>query len=325
MNEDLARRAARNGAVFGVRDALSCGYSREDLRRLVRRGVWVWLGRGAYADADRVAEAADFPYAAHRFHVAARLLRAPIDTVAGHWSGVVVHDFPMLGRPPTRAVLTRSTGSSARDRFVKVATLAETDRTQIGGIRVTTSDRTVVDIARRASFRSAVVVADAALRSGLAPAKLAATAGRLAHWPYGSKPVVAVAFADGRSESPLESIGRVAMHEQGVELPELQVEVWCGGQLVARVDHLWERHRTIGEADGLGKYEATGALRDEKRRQEWLEQLGFVVVRYGWDDAYRKQSELADRIRNAFTRGAAQSIDPRVRLVRTQVRLPSAA
>jgi len=232
----------------------------------------------------------------------------------------------MLGGPPIRAVLTRPPGGSARDRFVKVATLAPTDCTRIGGIRVTTPDRTVVDIARRASFRASVVVADAALRSGLSAEMLAASAGRLAHWPHGANPVSVAAFADGRSESPLESIGRVAMHEQGVEPPELQVEVWCEGRLIARVDHLWERHRTIGEADGLGKYDnATSALRDEKRRQEWLEQLGFVVVRYGWEDAYRKQVELADRIRTAFVRGASQTIDPRVRLVRTGVRLPVAA
>ncbi|MFN2522833.1 MAG: hypothetical protein ABR614_05925 [Mycobacteriales bacterium] len=231
----------------------------------------------------------------------------------------MVHDLPMLGKAPGAPVLTSQSPGSSRSRLLKVATLPATERTSVGGIRVTTADRTVVDIARRASFRTSVVTADAALRAGLPAGVLRATAERWATWPYGRRPVDVAAFADARAESPLESIGRVALHHQGVEPPELQVEVWLGGRLLGRVDHLWERHHCVGEADGMGKYDAPGALRAEKQRQEALEQAGFVVVRYDWDDAYRRASELADRVRAAFVTGARTSLDPRIRLVRTRL------
>ena len=117
-----------------------------------------------------------------------------------------------------------------------------------------------------------------------------------------------------------------SLHEQGVDPPELQVEVWLGNVLLARVDHLWELHNCVGEADGMGKYDAAGALRDEKRRQEQLEQVGLVVVRYDWEDAYRRQAELAARFRAGFARGAASALHPAVRFVRTQTRVvPRAA
>lgn len=59
-----------------------------------------------------------------------------------------------------------------------------------------------------------------------------------------------VRFADGRSESPLESISRVAFHELGLPAPEPQVEVWLGDELLARVDFFWRHRKTVGEADG---------------------------------------------------------------------------
>ena len=99
------------------------------------------------------------------------------------------------------------------------------------------------------------------------------------------------------------------------------MEVWLGSVLLARVDHLWEQYAVIGEADGMLKYDGKDALKEEKRRQETLEQLGFVIVRYDWDDAYRKQWQLAARFRAAFERGRPELLHPGVRLVRTQTRV----
>ena len=314
MHPRLAETSARQGGVFSYSDALVCGYTRADVRAEVRSGRWRKLWRGAFtssapcADADLVEQ--------HRLQVAARLLGCLPDTVAGHWSAAVVHGLPLLGRPPATPILTRS-GAASGTRFVKVAQLPAGERTMVGGIRTTSLDRTVVDLSRRASLRAGVVAADAALRAGLDVSALQATAERWSAWPYGRRAVAVAEFADGRAESPLESLGRVALHEEGVDPPELQVEVWLGGRLLGRVDHLWEQYGCVGEADGAGKYDAPGVLRAEKLRQELLEQAGFVVVRYDWDDAYRSRGRLADRVRAALARGRPDLLDPRVRLVRT--------
>jgi len=320
----LLEKMLSQGGVFSAGDAASCRYTRGDLRATVRTERWRELGRRVYTTREAW-EAAETPAARHRLELAARLLRCRPGTVAGHRSAAVAHGLPLLGAPPVVPILTRE-GAQSGSRFVKVAQLPQSERVVVNALRSTSLDRSVVDISRGSSFRAAVVTADAALRQGLHPAVLLATAERWSHWPRGRRAVAVALFADGRAESPLESLGRVALHEQGVEPPELQVEVWLGGLLIARVDHLWEELLCIGEADGMGKYDEPGALRAEKRRQEALEQVGFEVVRYDWEDAYRRQAELAGRFRSGFARGHGNVLDPRVRLVRTQTRVvPRAA
>ena len=97
----------------------------------------------------------------------------------------------------------------------------------------------------------------------------------------------ALSLANGRRESPLESRSFVFFDDVGLPSPEPQA--WIedeDGFLVARVDALWRDHRAIGECDGAVKYDIDAApttLLAEKRRQERLEDLGYIVVR--WDHA----------------------------------------
>jgi len=132
------------------------------------------------------------------------------------------------------------------------------------------------------------------------------------------------AFADGLSETPLESISRVAIHELQLPPPELQVEVYLGGRFLGRVDKLWQQFNTVGEDDGLGKYGDDDASRKkafgkEKVRQEWLEDIGLEVARWTWAEAWRPRGVLDARLERAFARGSRQQLDPRVRFVPTTV------
>jgi very-short-patch-repair endonuclease len=114
----------------------------------------------------------------------------------------------------------------------------------------------------------------------------------------------AVAFADRRSESPLESLGRWRFEEQGLTAPDLQV--WLGDrfQPFARVDHHWRAQRTVAEADGALKYAGAVDLFEEKRREDRLRDAGFEVVRYTWDETLLRPQLLAARVRRAFDRAA---------------------
>ena len=112
-----------------------------------------------------------------------------------------------------------------------------------------------------------------------------------------------MAFADARSESPLESLGRVRFAEQGLPPPPLQVVVADDDGPFARVDQCWQQHRTIAEADGALKY-ATSADLFAERREDRLRDAGFEVVRYTWDEALHHPAALAARVRRAFERSA---------------------
>ena len=72
--------------------------------------------------------------------------------------------------------------------------------------------------------------------------------------------------------------------EEGLPTPELQRQVLGpAGQLVARVDFLWDEHQTIGEFDGKIKYgcllkpgrRIEGVIFDEKLREDAVRDLGF--------------------------------------------------
>lgn len=119
-------------------------------------------------------------------------------------------------------------------------------------------------------------------------------------WPgaAGIQPVLA--FSDVRSESALESRGRLAMHRQN--LPPPRTQVWVGEfGPEFRADFGWEELRTIGEADGRVKYTDANVLWKQARREERMHDLGFEVVRFDSRGATR-DDELAGRFGRAFDR-----------------------
>ena len=181
---------------------------------------------------------------------------------------------------------------------------------------MTSLARTAVDVARRADFRGGVVTAVAALRTGLEREQLIAVAGACRGWPGGTRAVRAAAFADGRAETPLESITRVAYDLEGLPPPETQVEVRApDGRLVGLVDFLWRAHRTVGEADGMLKYDDSGALRREKLREQDIRGCGLEVVRNTWDEAWTSagRRQLARRVRQTFEFADVRPLLPGVR------------
>ena len=124
-----------------------------------------------------------------------------------------------------------------------------------------------------------------------------------------------MSFADGRSESPGESLTRIALVEALLPLPELQVEFRRGdGSLVARPDFTYREQRTVVEFDGMRKYrsdvpegdDAGEVVWREKKREDALRELfGVEVVRVTWADLHdRRREELGRRVRAAFARAS---------------------
>jgi hypothetical protein len=123
-----------------------------------------------------------------------------------------------------------------------------------------------------------------------------------AAWADVGKARRALGFLDGRSESALESVSRVIMHERDLPPPEPQVVIDAGGATPYRLDFYWEEQRVVGEADGMMKYDAPAALRAEKVRQELLERLGLTVVRWTWREMLVETDDTIARLRIAQSR-----------------------
>jgi very-short-patch-repair endonuclease len=162
-----------------------------------------------------------------------------------------------------------------------------------------------VNLARWVSYRSGIVVADSALRQGVTRAELEAVVADCARWPGIRRARQVVGFANGLAASPLESVSRLAFAEAGLPPPRLQVPIGDPAWPDGIVDFLWEEYGVIGEADGLLKYDGRPlSLRAEKLRQEALEARGYIVVRWTWDDIWRRPEWVIARLRQAMAEGA---------------------
>lgn len=232
--------------------------------------------------------------------------RAYRGSVVSHRSAALLHGLPLYDRPPERPELTvepRGTGR-AREAHVHRARLAADDVTVLHGVPVTSPARTVVDLARSASHRDAVVAGDAALHEELAtPLDVAAMADSCGGWPGIKRARRALRALDGRAESPLESVSRLAIVRLRLPKPELQAVIrTADGRVIGRTDFYWDDSGTAGEADGRSKYDSREVLGREKDRQEDLEDLALVMARWGWAVAHRPEL-LAAKLLNAFERG----------------------
>lgn len=121
-------------------------------------------------------------------------------------------------------------------------------------------------------------------------------------WPGALRVGRVAAAADPNAESPLESIGRLLLLQHGLPTPSTQVPIGRD-----RVDFLWPRYRTVGEADGMTKYDGSepDSLRHEKLRQERLEEAGLTVVRFTWRQVEHEPGRTVDRFRRAFAKADA--------------------
>lgn len=325
MAAELEQIAAQQAGAFTVRQAYEAGMTRHEVGAACA-GMWLRLGHNVVVR-QALWDAMD-DAARHRCRLSARLLVLRPGWMAARRTAAGLHGLPLLGGLPVVPQLLAApqrVSDRASSRHERLATLAPGDTCRIDGLPSTSLSRTALDLLRAENFRSGVVVADAVLRSGLPYEQLASAAVRPRSWPGGAAAMRVVRFADGRSESPLESISRVAFHELGLPAPEPQVEVWLGDELLARVDFFWRHRKTVGEADGTAKYRSAEDLWAEKQREDRLRRAGFEVVRWSWKEAWQPRGVLDVRLQEAFSRAEGRVLEPRLRFVSTVPRIAAVA
>ncbi len=311
VNQQLAAVAAANGGPFTNSEARSCGYTKKMIRVQLESGRWTVLRRGVYVEPHVLRAAQADPAQGHALEVAAALLALETDAVGSHQSAARVHGLSLLtAGGPVSLMRPRGAGSTKtvpRDVRVRTASLPPGHVCRRHGVMITTVARSVVDLARTVPFRQGVVAADSALRSSeVGSAELRAALAYCRGWPGSKRAAEVVAFADALAESVLESLARVMCAEHGLPPPQTQVVLGDAFGPIGRVDLYWAEYGVVGEADGMGKYGGRHVLVAEKQRQERLENAGFHVVRFTWDDVLRYPEQTVARIRAAFARASGK-------------------
>jgi hypothetical protein len=297
----IPRQAEHQFGVFTAQQAAAAGWSPDQLERAVRGGRLLRLRRAAYA----ASESIETSHALGRLRLGqqavAAALRIPAATVS-HASAVAVHRLALLDTPIRPCVTlppelpTRETALHVHRQPIPTWQL---DRSN--GFAVTSVARSCIDLTREAGLAAGLVAADAALHRGSCTLEeLAAVYDTLrgrAGLPSGRR---LLDLVDGRSESPLETMSRLAMATHRLS-PLTQVELCTtSGHFLARVDFYWPELGVAGEADGREKYTDQELWR-EKRRQETLTDRGVVVERWGWSVA-RSPDVLQAALLRAFRR-----------------------
>jgi hypothetical protein len=303
----LAGIAATQHGLFTASQALQAGYNEREIKVLTRTREWARLRRGVYIEADLVP---DDGAARHVISARAALLRVSDGAFVSHLTAAAVHELDVLDPDFTIVHLTRTGLASSRtDAGVHhhVARVPPGRVITVAGIRATDVPWTVIDTARESTFEQGVVLAESALWDERTTSEsLRSVLLTCADWPGARNAGRVVAFASSLSESPGESLARIAFERLGLPQPRQQVDVRDALGFIGRVDFLWDEHRTIGEFDGRLKYdgERRETLYDEKRREDRLRDAGFEVVRFGWADVQGEARVLGRRLPAAFARAA---------------------
>lgn len=294
------RTAATQGFVLTTAQLAALGVSRSAARHAVRRGLWCVPAYGTVGVADIRTGAGDAGMISRRRHAlvgAAAALKRPGHVVSGR-TAAILHGLPTLA-VPGQAELTDPVPDGLGSRggaHLFGAGFADSATTSWFGTPVTTVARTLADLGRH-DRRDALMAADAALRekaTTLADLHVDIDAAR--GWPGVRQGRAVLGLASPLAESPLESLVRLAMHDDGFPEPELQYPI--GGY---RVDLALPGHRLIIEADGKDKYTGDELWR-EKRREHHLRALGWWVERVLWVDVLHNWPSTSARLWRALQR-----------------------
>jgi hypothetical protein len=274
---------------------------------MVERGELIRIGWGYYATADLADLIPRLPAGRLLLSAAAAAAALGPAAVVSHQTAAQLHGLSLLGPPPAALSVTRPPGVGSRSGRPGVCVrCAALPIEHVGGrlaVPVTTVARTVIDLARLLDFRAGVVVADSALQQKLTSKKeLRAVVAACRQWPGIRSAAQVVEFADGKAESPLESLARIVFRDCGLPPPELQVEI-SDDEFIGRVDFLWREFRTIAEVDGAGKYDDRGLAMRQLRRDKRLREAGYEVVHFDWKEINGDRGYVATSVRAAFAQG----------------------
>ncbi len=157
--------------------------------------------------------------------------------------------------------------------------LVEADVMEIHGVRATTPLRTAWDLGRLSKRDRAIAGLDAMLRLGdFTKEELLAGVERFRRMRWVTQLRALAPLADGRAESPGESVLRLRWLDTPLPAPEPQIEVWCSGALVARLDVGNRELMFAAEYDGAEWHSSPEQRQhDDRRRTRLDEDFGWTI------------------------------------------------
>jgi len=280
-----------------ARDLVGHGESRWLLDRMVERGEFTRVRRGAYVRSKvwRGLGPAD----RHLLRVRATRCAAIDEPVFSHESAAAIHGIPLIGSWPDRAHVTAPSGTASSNAMVARTRRALPEGSVMvheSGTRVTDPVTTALDLAASRSLLGGIVAISHLRRaSGLSRAALDDALAGSGIRSGRRRAAIAIARSTDGSDSPLETIVVVRCQDLGFEPPCQQFAVEGVDGRGYRVDFAWREGRILAESDGRGKYRDPELLAGrspddvlwaEKRRENAITPTCERFLRFTWDGAW---------------------------------------
>jgi very-short-patch-repair endonuclease len=303
-DQRLFEIAASNDSVFDLRDAVWAGLTEQQIRD---RAAYLWVR--VYAGVFRMPGATP----TWRGDVRAAVLAAGEGSGASHRTAAAFDELPG-GRRDFVEISCHRWDRARRAGVVvhESRRLDSRDLREIDGIVVTTTERTILDLAfvhpnadflervihaaRRknlVTYRSTRSMFDRHARRGLRG--VAALRVALARWELESRP----------TESDPETLLIQVLRAHYLPAPALQYEVRDErGALIARVDAAYPEARIAIEYDSKQEHSNEFQLAKDARRRNALAAAGWVTLAARWSDLTRGGMVFCSHLNAALRRGA---------------------
>ena len=290
----LAALAERQDGAAGRGQLFDLGFTRDQIKSRLRTGRLHRKYRGVYA--------VGHPKLSVRGQWFAAVLACGDGACLSHRDALAVHDLGRVpaGDPHVTAPRRRNI-PGIRCHWAR--SLSELDVTEVGGLRVTTIERTVLDLATELHpNRLADLLERLEQRNVFDLTRLRAT---LARSPghHGSAALTAalttLTAEPPMTRSELEQRLRRLVHEQGLPMPAFNVDV--AGKCC---DMVWADQRLIVETDGWESHKTRASFEADRASDRRLATLGWRVVRITWRQLTDEPALVAAQLRTLLALAA---------------------
>jgi hypothetical protein len=308
MRPSLTAVVNRQQGIFARHQAISAGYTAREFDQLTRgtSSPWVRVRYGVYAE--RLGWAARSEEQRALILDDAALLVCDSGTVLSHSSAARRLGMPLYNAADGLTHVTRlRTDGRALSRIqagVKhhCGSLEDIDVCTHDGRPVTDPVRTVLDLTCEFGYRTGLVAADAILHAGTTKEELVQRAEGSSHHTRHPAMCAVARDADGRAESPIETLGRITLVAVGISDLKLQFTITLRTGRSATVDLYSPALHHVFECDGRMKYRTQVDARGvtvrpedvvwlEKQREDAIRGQDFGVSRLVWRDTMPENLE----------------------------------
>jgi hypothetical protein len=297
--EQLTTRSSAQHGVLATSDFHQLRIEQRQRESWVRRGLLERVAPGVW----RVVGVPD----SWEQKLLAGLMYLGDEAVVSHEAAAQLHRFDRTPRDRVEFLVPR-----CRRRWklpvgvVHTTThLPRIDVARVDGWAVTSATRTVLDLAmlRPGKARLEAAIDSAVRHRASAPEVLQRRLADLRGPGRWGCRLVDELTLDSGGESVLERRFLELMRTSGLPRPTTQRWFHVEGRPIGRADFVYEDHRMVIEVSGRKGHASDGERAKDAQRRNELQDIGWRVYEYTWDDVTRRPTYVARTMRERLVNG----------------------